>query len=240
MFMNEVTVVITTFNRTDLLEKTLKSFFNFNTYPIKETIIIEDSGIKQNFDTVKKIVPCKLNIIENEKNLGQIQSIDIAYSAVNTDYIFHCEEDWEFYDSGFIEKSFSILESDPTIFTVWLRAHNDTNNHQIVKDTKYDLLDNDYYYLVDQCHKKIWCGFTFNPGLRRTADCMKLHPYSNLEVRKLSKKKGMSIMHEMDLSIYYQELGYRGAITSNEKGYVKHTGGKRHIPLPWQIPNEKS
>jgi hypothetical protein len=87
---------------------------------------------------------------------------------------------------------------------------------------------------MNQYHKKVWCGFTFNPGLRRTSDCMLLHPYNNLEVREFSKKKDMSIMHEMDLSIYYQELGYRGAITSNEEGYVRHSGGKRHILLPWQ------
>jgi hypothetical protein len=67
------------------------------------------------------------------------------------------------------------------------------------------------------------------------SDCMIFHPYNNLEVRELSKKNGMPVMHEMDLSIYYQELGYRGAITSNENGYVRHIGGKRHIPLPWQI-----
>jgi len=33
------------------------------------------------------------------KNIGQIKSIDKAYSMVDTEYIFHCEDDWEFYDS---------------------------------------------------------------------------------------------------------------------------------------------
>ena len=80
--------------------------------------------------------------------------------------------------------------------------------------------------------QKHWCGFTFNPGLRRTRDCMIFHPYDKLEVRK--EKNGMLIMGEIDLSIYYQELGYRAAITSHKDGFVRHIGGKRHVPLPWQ------
>jgi glycosyltransferase involved in cell wall biosynthesis len=232
--MKNVTVVITTCNRTDLLERTLVSFFKFNTYPISRVIIVEDSGVKQNFNIVRQLVPCELIIIENEQNLGQIASIDHAYSLVNTDYIFHCEEDWEFYEGGFIEKSFEILETNEKIFTVWLRSHTDTKNHAIIKDQSYALANDDHYYLLNQFHKKVWCGFTFNPGLRRTKDCMLLHPYDKLEVRKTGKKNGMIIMHEMDLSIYYQELGFRGAITSKDSGYVRHIGGKRHVPLPWQ------
>jgi hypothetical protein len=61
---------------------------------------------------------------------------------------------------------------------------------------------------------------------------MIFHPYHKLEVKK--EKNGLLILGEIDLSIYYQKLGYRAAITSNELGYVRHIGGKRHIPLPWQ------
>jgi GT2 family glycosyltransferase len=231
--MKNVTVVITSCGRTDLLERTVESFFKVNTYPIKKVIITEDSGIPQDFSKVKQLVPCELEIIENPTNLGQIKSIDLAYSKVDTDYIFHCEEDWEFFNPGFIEKSFEILETNPKIFTVWLRSHNDTKNHAIMKEERFELDNGDYYYLMNQYHKKVWCGFTFNPGLRRTSDCMIFYPYNDLEVKVV--KNGLTIMGEMDMSIYYQELGYRGAITSKEEGYVRHIGGKRHIPLPWQL-----
>jgi GT2 family glycosyltransferase len=230
--MKTVSIVITTCGRTDLLEKTVHSFFNYNSYPIQKVIIVEDSGTPQDFSKIKSLIPCDLEIIENEVNIGQIASIDKAYSKVETDYIFHCEEDWEFFNSGFIEKSFEILDTDPKIFTVWLRSHTDTKNHAIIKEEQFKL-DNDYYYLMNQYHKKVWCGFTFNPGLRRTSDCMIFHPYNNLDVKVV--KNGLSIMGEMDMSIYYQELGFRGAITSKEEGYVRHIGGKRHIPLPWQL-----
>jgi len=230
--MNDVTMVITCCGRVDLLERTLSSFARYNTYPIKKVIIVEDSGTKQDFTKIRSIVP-DAEIIENETNIGQIASIDKAYARVNTDYIFHCEEDWEFLNSKFIEKSFEILATNPKLFTVWLRGYHDTKNHAIMFDEKFDLPNGDHYYLMDGARKKHWCGFTFNPGLRRTSDCMIFHPYDKLEVRK--EKNGMMIMGEIDLSIYYQELGYRAAITSYKEGFVKHIGGKRHIPLPWQL-----
>lgn len=231
--MNKVTLVVTSCGRTDLLERTLKSFFEFNTYPISKVIIVEDSGVPQDFSNLYNLIRIPLKIIVNKTNIGQVASIDKAYAEVETDYIFHCEEDWEFFKPRFIEKSFEILHNDLNLITVWLRAHDDTKNHAIMWDEKFDLPSGDHYYLMDPKRKRHWCGFTWNPGLRRTSDCMIFHPYNNLEVRK--EKNGLNIIGEIDVSIYYQELGFRAAITSDPEGYVRHIGGKRHIPLPWQI-----
>ena len=41
--MKDVSLVVTSCGRFDLLERTLDSFFKYNTYPIKEVIITEDS-----------------------------------------------------------------------------------------------------------------------------------------------------------------------------------------------------
>lgn len=98
-----VSVVVTSCGRFDLLHRTLRSFYKFNTYPIEELIIIEDS-----FD-----------------NKGQIVRIDEAYSRVKTPYIFHLEDDWEFTHGGFIEKSLEILK-DPLVMQVWLMKPHDT------------------------------------------------------------------------------------------------------------------
>jgi hypothetical protein len=34
------------------------------------------------------------DVIVNKKRMGQLFSIDKAYSVVDTEYIFHCEDDW--------------------------------------------------------------------------------------------------------------------------------------------------
>jgi GT2 family glycosyltransferase len=226
----EVTLVITSCGRFDLLKQTLISFFKFNTYPITECIIIDDSGTGTSLDFLKEHIPVPVKFIINDQNIGQIRSIDKAYTAVATPYIFHCEDDWEFFKPGFIEESFKILDVDLSVITVWLRSHNDTMGHPI----NYEIIKNstvEYYYL-EYNYKGKWHGFTLNPGLRRSSDCMKFHPYDNLDVKIPKKKKW--ILGEVDLSIYYYDAGYRGAITKDVDGYVRHTGWKHHIPLPWE------
>jgi hypothetical protein len=227
---NDVTLVITSCGRFDLLKQTLVSFFKFNTYPIYECILIDDSGNVIDLDFLKEYIPVPTKFIINEKNIGQIQSIDKAYAEVTTPYIFHCEDDWEFFKSGFIEESFNILNTDPSVVTVWLRSHQDTMDHPIESEM-IKTPTAEYYYL--ECnYKGKWHGFTLNPGLRRLSDCMRFHPYNSLDVKIAKKKKW--ILGEVDLSIYYYDAGYRGAITKDIDGYVRHIGWKQHIPLPWE------
>lgn len=231
--MRDVTVVITACGRTDLLEYTLDSFFRHNTYPISKVIIVEDSGQPQDFTKVKHLIKCPVEFIINETNLGQMKSIDKAYAKVDTDYIFHCEEDWLFLKPGFIEKSFELLDYDPNIFTVWLRSYHEKKiSPALDKSKKIELPSGDYFYYIKVSEGKPWQnGFTLNPGLRRTKDCMLLHPYDNLEILF---PKTVNMVGEMDLSVHHKEKGFRGAITSNEYGYIEHIGGKRHVTLPWE------
>ena len=228
-----VTLVITSCGRFELLKKTIISFFKHNTYPIHECIIVEDSGTVSNLDFIKEHIPVPCKFLINKKNLGQLQSIDIAYNEVTTPYIFHCEDDWEFYKPGFIEESFNILNNDPLTITVWLRNHRDTMGHPI-DFTPIPIGDKNYFYLEINYRGK-WHGFTLNPGLRRTADVKKLFPYA--ELTPLIRKKKQLIMGEVDLSCYYYQLGYRGAITSDAEGFVKHIGTHAHITLPWEKNN---
>jgi glycosyltransferase involved in cell wall biosynthesis len=222
--MDFITVVITSCNRADLLEKTLQSFFKFNTYPIKKIIIIDDSGIHGCIDNTLKIIPSHIDrqLIYNEKNLGQIKSIDKAYSLVDTEYIFHCEDDWEFYNYGFMEKSLEILKSDSKIFCVWLREYQNgrvvLNGHPVVQEVH----NNMYRKLgVFQERNNIWCGFTFNPGLRRLQDYKINGPYSKIPKTECNSSCGGI---EAYLSKLYFSQQFYSAITLNTSGYVKHIG----------------
>lgn len=218
-----VSLVITSCNRSDLLNITLKSFFKFNTYPIKKVIVIEDSGIKGCIDESVKHIPENIEqkIIYNETNIGQIKSIDIAYSFVETEYIFHCEDDWEFYDYGFIEKSLDILSINDKIYTVWLREY---QNYRVVMNghpVNPQIINNIYHILMPFKERtNIWSGFTFNPGLRRLKDYKLFMPYSSYKNSKECNCGGV----EQALSNLYFKNSYISAITLNEKGYVKHIG----------------
>lgn len=211
---NKVTFVLTSCKRFDLLEPTLRSFLKYNTYPIEEYIIIEDSPNVEKLNKVlRKFKDIKFTVLYNNPQIGQLPSIDRAYALVKTDYIFHCEDDWLFYRSGFIEQSFSLLWDNEKIISVWIREQDDTNKHPL-EPTIYTTKDGvQYKYLVtgfrEVCH-----GFTFNPGLRRTKDYELIKPYSKWA-------------DEGDLSNEYYQNGFRGAILQN--GYVKHLGNHRKI-----------
>ena len=215
---NMITVVLTSCNRPNELTITLKSFFKYNTNPIKKIIIIDDSGIKDCISESLKEIPIDIDktIIYNEKNIGQIKSIDIAYGLVDTEYIFHCEDDWEFYDYGFIEKSLEILKSDDKICLVWLRKYKNgillNNGHNI----NMAIVKN--YRLVSNNFLGKWMGFSFNPGLRKLSDYKLINNYSKF----CDEKYGGT--GELALQTEYRKLNKLVAISLNENGYVRHIG----------------
>ena len=118
--MEEVCLFITSCGRTELLRRTLESFVKFNTYPIKLAIICEDSGKKGISDFARDILPYDTVLCYNETRIGQMKTIEKYTPLITTQYVFHLEDDYEFFASGFIELSFKILESDSNISQVLL------------------------------------------------------------------------------------------------------------------------
>jgi len=234
---NDVTLVITSCNRPHLLERTLISFIKMNTYPICKTYIIDDSGVEGCNDKVLEVFKAYMNItsIYNNKNLGQVQSIDKVYSYVRTRYIFHCEEDWVFLKPGFIEKSMKIFDDNPSqkIYTVWLRTHHSTSGHPIIRDTLsrgYYMMKPDFSY-VDKGVTYTWGGITFNPGLRKTADCLLHHPYS-LSCDKMIAH-GKEYVGEYIINKKYVDSGFFSYILDDPSGHVDHIGWNDHIKRFW-------
>ena len=67
---DEITLCISSCGRLHLLEQTLESISQFNTYPIVKSIIIDDSGKEQNWDPIVELldeISDSHEIIINEK-----------------------------------------------------------------------------------------------------------------------------------------------------------------------------
>jgi len=212
---SDITLVVTSCGRFDLLKRTLASFDQFNTADIREVFITEDAGD----DAVRLAIPehwlghCTFLI--NRPKLGQLASIDLAYGLVKTPYIFHCEDDWAFYRPGFIEDSKTVLEQRPDILQVWLRNY------------VYDLqVHSPYIHLGPremiggvpcyplQSDKPEWQGFSLNPGLRRIKEYWLCAPYAEFEGEK-------------GLSRRYAQLNL--AAVTLEGDAVLHTGFGLHV-----------
>ena len=232
---DNVTMLITSCNRPFLLEKTLNSFIKYNTYPIVKTIILDDSGIINCNEEVIQKYKQVLNItsIYNKTNITQLRSIDKLYSYVRTKYVFHCEEDWEFLQPSFIEKSKDIFDknSNKNIFTIWLRPHTSTSSHPIIYDNKnngYFLMDPNFTYEYNN-KNYTWCGVTFNPGLRKMSDIYIFHPYINHCKMIQHNGKIVPLEGEYTVNSIYRDKGYFSYILSDPRGHVNHIGGNYHI-----------
>lgn len=214
--MSEVSVALTSCGRPDLLKQTIESFLKFNSHPIVDFFVIEDKNEKT--EEVKKIIKnfSNVKLLITDERVGQAKAIEQVYTKIKTKYIFHCEDDWNFHKSGFIEKSIPILESDPKILQVHVRAPNEINGHPVSQS-----------YLIDDIkvrrlafnYLKVWHGFSWNPGLRRKDDLIKEDKLPNFK-------------NECDFSIYYKELGFYVVVLDEKEGYVTHIGWNRHVEDP--------
>ena len=238
--MPTVTFVMTACGRPDLMEKTLDSFFKFNTYPIERYIITEDSMDKESFAECERLnrekYGNKLEFIFNERKLGQARSIDLAYSKVETEYVFHCEEDWEFYDDEFIEQSLAILEEDEKVLQAWIRPKTD----KILNEIKPEVYEIANIGVRDVLPKSFivkgalaggkdlvvrdYMGFSWNPGLKRMSDYRLLPKgYSGFEAE-----------HMIDAFYRAHQRGFKVVSISEAdgEGFVKHIGWGRRADNP--------
>lgn len=225
-----VTVVVTSCSRHALLEKTLESFFSFNSFPVTRIIIVEDGeGIAE--DLAVKFARKPISWISTGTRVGQIAAIDYAYSRVKTPYIFHMEDDWEFYEPGFIEKSMQILRRNPRCLQVWLRALDDTNLHPVAKET-HDTRGVLWRKLAWDYENAwgTWHGFSFNPGLRRTADYVAINGYGRVSSFDFHDPGNA----EIAIGKFYRDRAFYAAILCDKqaRGYVRHIGQDQHVGPP--------
>lgn len=208
--MKEVTVCITSCGRWNLLQATLDSFLKLNTYPITKYLLHEDSGDIKIFEKIQKKYPF-IECIRSEQNVGLLKSIDKLYALVDTEYIMHLEDDWIFENNlNFIQQSLEVLEN-PNIHQVWIRQGipEDWLERQVISG----------YRMVKQSHFGDWCGFSFNPGLRRLSDYKRIFPNGFEEHNKHGTNSVLS-EHECNQVAYAQ--GYRAAILNNR--VCRHLG----------------
>ena len=217
----DITVVVTSCGRHDLLERTLASFRHHNTDPkVGDILVVEDGPADP--QTICDAHGARL--LRTGARVGQVLAIDFAYAHVQTELVFHLEDDWEFYRPGFIEPSREILRADPSCIVVGLRAWNDLNDQPLSFAAP-----NRRFGVIAPGFREIWHGFTWNPGLRRMADYRLLGRYSNhveAPADAPGRDRGGA---EAGIGAIYHALGYR-AVVLNEDGYVRHLGWERTVP----------
>ncbi len=215
--MEPYTVALTSCGRFDLLEQTLRSLLPRLDGQIAGILIAEDSGDRSVLDVAEQFTGRygKIDTFINDPPLGQVKSIDKLYSKIKTDWIFHCEDDWEFFSDGFIADSFTLLKELDHLSMVSVRDRSKFDDNHFFPGPQ--LCAGVQYFAINPANKPIWAGLSFNPGLRRMRDYRIVGPYADLAV----------VAAERHVSACYQELGF--SIAHLAEPAVRHIGDGRHV-----------
>lgn len=211
----DVTMVLTSCNRPDLLKQTISTIPQETLDKIPTKIIVDDSAdtewFSQLLDENKNGYLKNWTILCNEKNLGQPASIDRAYSYVKTKYVFHCEDDWGFDDGDFISRSLPILDKYDNIIQVTFRKD---SPHPTEDDIYEEGTPSTFRLLIPGYNG--WPGFTYNPNL------FKFSAYE--EIKPVVGKS------ERDVGLLYNKKEYYTVALDHRTVY--HIGGGRHVYDP--------
>jgi len=217
----EVTLFITSCGRFDLLKRTLTSFVKHNTYPIKEVILCEDSGITDvnGFKVfIETIISYPIIFCINEIQIGQMKTIEKYTPLINTPYVFHLEDDYEFFKSGFIELSFEILDSEPLISQVLLEDEQcayptiSINNNLCRAVMTNHPHEKNANYGDGPLHV-----FSWRPSLKHTTIQKLRMPYQPWD-------------DEYTIELQINKLGMYSVISSkNPSGFCRHIGKNYHV-----------
>ena len=216
--MEPYTVALTSCGRFDLLERTLGSLLPRLEGPVAKLVITEDSGNPGVHDVVRRFSGSglKFEVLVNEPPIGQFRSIDRLYSRVETEWIFHCQDDWEFFSDGFIEASFAVLKESDHYSMVGLRSASEFRPGYM--GPRLTTHSGVAYRVADLAIARAFAGLSLNPGLRRIRDYRIVGPYADF---------GASVS-ETRIARCYLELGYRLAYLAEPA--VRHIGYGRHAP----------
>jgi hypothetical protein len=150
-------------------------------------------------------------------------SINRVYSCVVSEYVFHCEDDWEFYRTGFLSSSLKLLKQFPLMSMVSLRPRHELNP-KVKHQPKLSFEDIEYFQADPQAHPEYF-SYSFNPGLRRTKEFKNLGDVSKIH-------------SEAEVSLRFKKLGfYLGYL---EDSAVRHIGDDRHVEDPTRPPKAKT
>lgn len=214
--MPEISFVLISADRFDLLETTLDSFFEYNSAPIARYVLVEDRGGPAVLDVLRKY-PARFDVTVNQPPIGAIASVDLAYRSVTTPYIFHCEDDWRFFRSGFVEESMALLEAFPDISMVLCRRPGQSAVSDLIYQGELRKYRGIAYRVAPRLAHPHWLGYSFNPGLRRLSDYREIGSFGRWGV-------------EIDASIFFKRRGMAMAVL--EEPACETTGWKRHVTDP--------
>ena len=160
-----ISVIVTTYDRYELLEKTIYSFLKHCTYKNLELILCDDGSPKIIQEKLKQL-PFDKFFFSNT-NKGFCHNINKGHNFASGEYIFYLQDDWLFVgQNDFLEKGIDLLSENPKIGIVKYRCNlKDFNKYE-----RCTTISGKHYILISKNQKK-WRSrlyiYSDNPHLKR-------------------------------------------------------------------------
>ena len=229
----QITFSITTCKRTDLFVRTMNSFLQCcqDIDLIDEWLCVDDNTHPDERATMQYLFPFFRFIWKGPDEKGHARSMNLILQNARTPYLFHCEDDWQFFSpKPFLSEALEILQAEADIGQVLVNRNyaEETNGHEIVggvqKRTEGGIqyIEHEYYAPDSQKmeqfsawnpgpHCAYWPHFSLRPSLMR------------LEAWERTGEFNENAAHfEMEYAHRYLAAGYRSCFFNTV--YCLHTG----------------
>ncbi|MDO5072140.1 MAG: glycosyltransferase family 2 protein [Pasteurella multocida] len=151
IFSPLISVLICAYNSEKYIERSIRSVMN-QTYKNLEIIIINDGSSDNTFNIIERLSreDSRIRVINNDKNIGLISSLNIGIDNFNGEYLARIDSD-DFAKPQWIEKLFTFLDENKDIVLVgsYLEIFSEDENGSILS---FDCKNGDIWrYPTDDC-----------------------------------------------------------------------------------------
>ena len=241
-----VTFTITSCKRFDLFEKTMNSFLNCckDIDKIDTWFCVDDNSSEDDRTKMKELYPFFNFYWKTPTEKGHPRSMNIIRDFAKTEFIFHMEDDWKFFDKrNYISDCMAVL-SENNSYGQCLINKNYAETHKCISIVggEFKAAKNGTRYFIheyastkeeqDEFDKKhgnqrncaYWSHFSFRPSLFRRKILTILGPYNE-----------SSHHFEMDYSKKYASIGLKSTFLDGI--YCLHIGRLTSERENKSIPN---
>lgn len=225
---NIVTLTMTTCKRLDLFMRTVDSLISKceDIDLISRWVVVDDGSSSEDIETMRSRYPFIEFVVKHECDKGHARSMNIILDTLNTPFVFHVEDDWEFvYQRRYVTECLDVLASSNILGQClvnmnYAETENDFKIHGgTVKKTLGGANYIEHTYIEGGSGCTYWPHFSLRPGMSRVEALKRVGRFS---------EKVAAFEHEY--ASRYMRMGYRTAFLPNINSmHIGRLTSERHL-----------